>query len=264
MIQEILDEVLDTSLQPDNNPRYTIKDNNGRIINDNVQIEFKTPVVQNPTPLNRATLSNIQGDLYTQDRYNTPTYSGTAMTLNLPLTSYETGKIIKITAPTTLSNPTLNINSLGAKKINGKITKGEKVSLVYNGTSFNILFEIPSGIICMWSGSIDTIPVGWALCDGNNGTPNLLDRFIVGAGSTYAVGNTGGSNTVTLTVEEIPSHKHSEIKPEKGYTAYDAIGSSTSQLYVDAGETTSTGNTGGGQPHENRPPYYALAYIMKL
>lgn len=72
MIQEILDEVLDTSLQPDVNPRYVIKDNNGKVINDDVQIEMKTPVVQNPTPLNRATLANLQGDLYTQDRYNKP------------------------------------------------------------------------------------------------------------------------------------------------------------------------------------------------
>lgn len=73
MIQEILDEVLDTSLQPDVNPRYTIRDNNGRTIEDDVQIDLKTPVVQNPTPLNRATLNNMLGDLYTQDRYNIPT-----------------------------------------------------------------------------------------------------------------------------------------------------------------------------------------------
>lgn len=73
MIQEILDEVLDTSLQSDTNPRYTIKDNSGNIINDNVQIDLKTPVVTGGTPLNRATLANLQGDLYTQDRYNVPT-----------------------------------------------------------------------------------------------------------------------------------------------------------------------------------------------
>ena len=70
MFQEFKDEVLDPSLQPDINPRYTIRDNNGKVISDDVQIEMKTPVVQNPTPLNRAAVGNIQGDLYTQDRFN--------------------------------------------------------------------------------------------------------------------------------------------------------------------------------------------------
>jgi hypothetical protein len=57
---------------------------------------------------------------------------------------------------------------------------------------------IPAGIISMWSGSIASIPTGWLLCDGTNGTPDLRSRFIVGAGSTYAVGATGGSADATL------------------------------------------------------------------
>jgi hypothetical protein len=51
---------------------------------------------------------------------------------------------------------------------------------------------IPAGSIIMWSGSIGAIPVGYYLCNGSNGTPDLRDRFVVGAGNTYAVGNTGG------------------------------------------------------------------------
>lgn len=143
MFQDFKDEVLDPSLQPDVNPRYTIKDNNGKVINDNVQIDLKTPVVQNPTPLNRANIRNLQGDLYTQDRYNTPSYSGTAMTLDLPLTSYEVGKVVKITAPATLTNPTLNINGLGAKTVNGTIESGYKYILIYNGTSFDVIESFP-------------------------------------------------------------------------------------------------------------------------
>ncbi len=67
---------------------------------------------------------------------------------------------------------------------------------------------VPTGAIMMWSGAISAIPSGWALCDGQNGTPDLRNRFIVGAGSSYNVGNTGGANTVTLSTSHIPSHRH--------------------------------------------------------
>lgn len=67
---------------------------------------------------------------------------------------------------------------------------------------------IPVGVITMWSGSIASIPAGWALCNGAGGTPDLRDRFVVGAGTSYAPGNTGGANTVTLTESQIPSHSH--------------------------------------------------------
>lgn len=67
---------------------------------------------------------------------------------------------------------------------------------------------IPVGVITMWSGSIASIPSGWRLCDGGGGTPDLRDRFVVGAGSSYAVGATGGANTVTLDTTQIPSHTH--------------------------------------------------------
>ena len=142
MIQEILDEVLDTSLQPDVNPRYVIKDNNGKVINDNVQIDLKTPVVQNPTPLNKATLANIQGDLYTQDRYNVPAvgYDGTNYVFNidLPLTSYESGKIVNLQGTafgdvTSFNNPYISINQLGITQILGQIRAGKYYNLVFNG-----------------------------------------------------------------------------------------------------------------------------------
>jgi hypothetical protein len=77
--------------------------------------------------------------------------------------------------------------------------------LVSNGTSPpSWSAGVPTGIITMWSGSIATIPLGWLLCNGTNGTPDLRDRFIVGAGSTYSVSATGGSANATLV-----SHDHS-------------------------------------------------------
>ena len=71
-----------------------------------------------------------------------------------------------------------------------------------------IALGVPTGVITLWSGSIASIPAGWLLCDGTSGTPDLRDRFVVGAGSTYAVADTGGANTVTLDTTQIPSHTH--------------------------------------------------------
>jgi len=67
----------------------------------------------------------------------------------------------------------------------------------------------PSGGIIMWSGSIASIPSGWLLCNGTSGTPDLRDRFVVGAGTTYAVGATGGVAATTLIEANLPSHTHS-------------------------------------------------------
>lgn len=116
----------------------------------------------------------------------------------------------------------------------------------------------PVGGIIMWSGAIANIPWGWALCNGANDTPDLRDRFVVGAGSSYAVGATGGEASVTLTVDQIPSHTHpiSDIQGTGGLLG----GSGTTYGFYPG--TTSA--TGGGEAHENRPPFYALAYIMRL
>ncbi|XXY49196.1 hypothetical protein WME91_55225 [Sorangium sp. So ce269] len=131
---------------------------------------------------------------------------------------------------------------------------------------------VPTGTIVMWSGAAATVPDGWALCDGNNNTPDLRDRFIVGAGNAaYPVGAKGGEATHTLTVNEMPSHKHDAFasigKDDSNFSG----GSTPDGQNIPFGRgdtpsytTQSTQNTGGGAPHENRPPYYALLFIMKL
>ena len=115
------------------------------------------------------------------------------------------------------------------------------------------------GMIMMYTGS--TAPSGWAICDGSNGTPDLRDRFIVGAGSAYSIGNTGGANSVTLTLDQIPPHTHTwdrqDVSINNGYRPWPANNNDCSR------STQNTGSAGGGQSHENRPPYYALCYIMK-
>ena len=114
-----------------------------------------------------------------------------------------------------------------------------------------------SGSIIMWSGSILDIPYGWVLCDGRNDTPDLRNRFVVGAGNAYQVGNVGGQASVVLTEAQMPSHTHTGSR-SGSVTAPTGTG-----VTATATTTANTGATGGGQAHENRPPYYALAYIMK-
>ena len=119
--------------------------------------------------------------------------------------------------------------------------------------------SIPIGAIILWSGELTTIPENWAICDGNNGTPNLVNRFVVSAGGQYALGAIGGEAKHTLTILEMPSHKHS-------ITGYN-FGSGQGQLSSGnaTGEfTTQTTSSGGSKPHNNLPPYYALYYIMKI
>ncbi|MDF0551818.1 hypothetical protein [Kamptonema sp. UHCC 0994] len=128
---------------------------------------------------------------------------------------------------------------------------------------------VVAGMILMWSGQSDRIPTGWALCNGQNGTPDLRDRFIVAAGNKYAISNTGGEEFHRLTINEMPNHNHYEspygylLKIDGRATA----GSTDDDNYWREPNLYSCGSimpTGGDQPHENRPPYYALAFIMKL
>ena len=127
-----------------------------------------------------------------------------------------------------------------------------------DGSNLSSVPGVPVGGIIMWSGATNNIPSGWALCDGQNGTPNLQDRFIVGAGSSYSVNDTGGAASVTLTINQMPSHNHS-------YTMinFDQGSAGGASSYGQGTSSVSTGSKGGGQSHENRPPYYALAYIIK-
>ena len=157
---------------------------------------------------------------------------------------------------------------------------------------------IPKGGIIMWSGSV--IPLGWALCNGTLGTPDLRGKFIVGSGTTYSIGASGGSESVTLTVAQMPLHNHDisgvtgHLHPFKKVSpGRDGDNNSGSHAFrtedpgflnnpnyniqgqpdiVDenqhvmdyAGAHTHTMSAqGGGQAHENRPPYYALAFIMR-
>jgi microcystin-dependent protein len=139
---------------------------------------------------------------------------------------------------------------------------------------------IPAGLISMWSGSIGSIPSGWYLCDGSNGTPNLTDRFVIGAGSTYAVNGTGGASTATLITANLPAHTHTATVTDPGHLhTYDRVngvsgqsggGASVISSYTTTNTSTATtgisvtnASTGSGTSFSILPPYYALAFIQK-
>lgn len=161
-------------------------------------------------------------------------------------------------------------------RANADVTLGLRIDNI----AASIPSAIPQGIIVMWSGAISNIPNGWYLCDGTNNTPNLQNRFVVGAGDDYSVGATGGLNEVTLSEVQMPVHSHVAIttitatlvkKSGTGNTILTVAQASQHQGLPNPDPTFGTetktlstilNRAGGGYAHENRPPYYALAYIM--
>ena len=166
---------------------------------------------------------------------------------------------------------------------------------------------VPIGSIVLWYGSVASIPSGWSLCNGTtvNGyaTPDLRNQFVVGAGDSYSVADSGGSSSTTLTTSQLPSHDHSisvsGTTSNKSLTGgirkisegFNANGSATGVFTKTSDGNSSitgsssnspvggvdfdgshdhtfsasgtSGSTGSGSSIENRPPYYALAYIMR-
>jgi hypothetical protein len=163
-------------------------------------------------------------------------------------------------------------------------TAGSNTTQIAN-CAFVIANSVPTGLISLWSGSIATIPTGWVLCNGSNSTPDLRNKFVIGAHSdTTGVANTTITGASTLsggTKDAVNvSHTHTATSTDAGHAhatqAYfipsypngfaasggaGQTGSGTSTGY--ASITTSISTEGVSATNQNLPPYYALAYIMK-
>ena len=132
-----------------------------------------------------------------------------------------------------------------------------------DGSALTGIQGIPSGVIMMWSGAVNAIPTGFVLCNGSNSTPDLRDRFVVGAGNSYSVGDNGGSVTATDTVSVSVSGS--------GTTGNQNWGSGSGQYqptngWQQSGHNHSFSFSGSGSDTvsiDTRSPYYALCYIMK-
>ena len=133
--------------------------------------------------------------------------------------------------------------------------------------------SVPTGCILIWSGSAGSIPSGFQLCDGTNGTPDLRNSFVLGAGNSYVVGQTGGStdaivvnHTHTATVTD-PGHFHSTNPVSSGLTGVSSgsgvNGNAANTGTAFTGISVSNSTTGVSGSGANMPPYYALCYIYK-
>jgi hypothetical protein len=174
-----------------------------------------------------------------------------------------------------VSSGTLNVT--GAFQLDGTAGASGQVLLSAGGSTTPTWGNaFVAGMIMLWSGSSATIPSGWLLCDGSNSTPDLRNRFVVGATSTYAVGATGGSadaivvsHTHTATVTD-PGHTH-PYRTGAGGPPYDQVDIASKSEYdvgtstrsAVTGITVSNSTTGSSGTNANLPPYYALCYIMK-
>ena len=138
-----------------------------------------------------------------------------------------------------------------------------------------------TGMIILWYGNTGNIPGGWVLCNGQNSTPDLRDRFVIGAGNNFNPGDTGGNNSVTLSEANLPSHQHYVVSNSLGgqnrtnsnVSANNQVakGTGAGNLYesynlASTGSGASAGRSssvGSGTAFDNKPLYHALCYIMK-
>jgi hypothetical protein len=123
-----------------------------------------------------------------------------------------------------------------------------------DGSALTGIVSFVSGMILLWSGSTGNIPSGWVLCNGSNSTPDLRDRFVIGAGNSYSVGATGGSTTDTVNITVSGTTSGPSASNPGGYPFQYSFGTNTH---------THTFSGSGSDTVSTMSPYYALCYIMK-
>ena len=188
-------------------------------------------------------------------------------------------------------NSSGTVTSSGTLAVTGNLTvdgasgtSGQVLTSAGSGSTPTWTTQFVSGMIMLWSGSTGSIPSGWVLCNGSNSTPDLRNRFVVGAGDTYSVDATGGSadatlvshtHTATSSVTD-PSHAHLSAQGTE-FPNYAVSGTANGPSGLRSGDphgkteavttgisvSTSISTAGSSATNANLPPYYALAYIMK-
>ena len=170
--------------------------------------------------------------------------------------------------PSTLAIPSNNVTIPDKLTVTNLTANG---TVKFTNKNSKIMEIFPRFMIIPW-GSSTSIPSGWVLCDGETyninstqvQTPDLRDKFILSAGNNYSPFLSGGNESVTLTTDEMPWHTHQNPMYAWGSGDWNS-GSDEVYIYTNSWiEPNYVSNTGGGQPHNNMPPYITLLYIMKL
>lgn len=191
----------------------------------------------------------------------TGTYTASGTTLSrTPTESSNSGSAITLSGAATVSVTAIDddFNRLehnGVTKVTATATGATvtgtlaATAVTGDGSALTGIVSIPSGLIAMWSGTNANIPSGWVLCDGNNSTPDLTDRFVLGRAANANTGSTGGANTVTLAEGNLPSHTHSVSITTDGAGAATPAGNISNS----GNHTHGSGNygTGGGGDHSH-------------
>lgn len=149
-----------------------------------------------------------------------------------------------------------------AKVYNNENMKITNCDITKNLTVSGSVNFLPKGVIVAWNGSV--APEGWAICDGTNGTPDLRGRFILSAGQGMGltlrnINDNAGTETHTLTIAEMPTHAHPGATPDGNNSCECGGGTCICGMNF-----SGTQAVGGNQAHNNMPPYYVLAYIMRI
>ena len=186
----------------------------------------------------------------------------------------------------------------GTEDDNGNIFKVATIKIYKDGensprytyevplSSLGSSFSVPIGGIIAYTGSLNTLPLNYHICDGTNGTPDLRDRFIVGAGSSYNLNTIGGTSTNILALNQLPNLADflNKTIAVQGNNQVNGSNNLVSNLPIRAWSweyfQKNEGNTHGyfknafatipgtsnsfGQPIENKPPYMALYWVMRI
>ena len=256
-----------------------VSDSNGTAI-QGLNNTLDSVLAANPNLYISLKVDNTTGEILPRQKLLSVPFAAVASNVsqasgNFSVTGTLTANSATISQGLTATSVTVNgAASVGSVTSSGNATVSGNLTVSGTISGFGIA---PLGTIIMWSQA--TIPNGWSVCNGQkvNGiqTPDLRGRFIVGAdGSSYPVGNTGGAATVTLTAAQMPKHRHTY-----SFTGADLAGAykkdnffyNQARKYTDLTNTGYTdwagGPNGGGEgsanAHENRPPYYAVYFIMR-